>query len=385
MSRKLITLSLLTAFSFICNSQLVMGEVSQINAKQIEAMERTFKRAVTKKGIVTAGVGIIKDGKLVWTGYYGEQRPGVPASSNTQFDVASITKTVATETILKLVQQGKVDLDESMAPYWVDPDIATDPRHKLLTPRMALTHTTGFLNWRFFSDDLTLRLVNDPGTIYGYSGEGFEYLAKYAENKLGKTFEDLVIENIFKPLGIRNASFSARKANFPNIARAITEEGEVPGYYCRPGGRFCRIEGESSAADDLVITVEAYAKFLISIINADQYDKALVKERNQVWVGKGKHSVVDCRSVPSDQCPKAQGYGLGWVVLDFDDEKVLMHGGSDWSEVAVAYFYEGSKDGVIIFLNAPNKRALGAMHELILSIDPDSPIAAQYKRWYKNT
>lgn len=351
--------------------------VEEITPQHIAALDQLLTNAIEHKGVNTAAVGIIKGGKLAWAGYYGEQAPGVEASALTQFNVASITKTISTETILRLVDDGVLSLDEPMAPYWVDPDIKDDPRHTLLTPRMALTHTAGFPNWRFFRDDYKLALEHDPGTTYGYSGEGFQYVAKYAEVKLGKSFEDLVIEEVFQPLGIQNASLSAREANFKNIAVAITEDGEIPKPYCRPGNQYCSDEGRYSAAGDLVITLEDCATFLISVMNGDGYSPNLKLDRNTVQV---KRPVRYCEE-GSVGCPTAQGYGLGWVVVDEEKDKMLWHGGSDWSAVTTAYFYQGSKDGIIIFLNAPNKFGMDIMPGLIGLLDPGSPIVDQYELW----
>ncbi len=350
------------------------------------ALDRAFKRLIEQHQVVTAGVGVIDDGQLVWTGYYGKQSPGVPASQHTLFDVASITKTLAAETVLRLVETGEMSLDESMATHWVDPDLKDDPRHEALTPRMVLNHTTGFMNWRFFSSDNTLRLINDPGTTYGYSGEGFDYLMRFVEGKLGRDFESLMQATVFDPVGMQKVSFSVREANFPSKARPEDQDGRFYGYYCRPSG-WCRNEGDYSAADDLIVSVEDYAAFLISVMNADGYGGSMAAERNRVATDQSnvpESLPIPCKRVDTDQCPIRQGYGLGWEVVDYGEEKIILHGGSDWSEVALAYFYQQSRDGVIIFLNAPNIRALGAMPAAIELVDPDSPLSEHYRAWFEN-
>ncbi|WP_165776939.1 serine hydrolase domain-containing protein [Paremcibacter congregatus] len=343
------------------------------------ALTKMFTDFVATKGINTAGVVVIKGGKVAWTGTFGSQAPGVPASENTQFNAASLTKTVTTETILRLVDQGKLDLDESMAPYWVDPDLADDPRHKDLTPRMALSHTTGFLNWRFLAKDYKLHFQNDPGAKYGYSGEGMKYVAAYAERKLGRGFESLVKEHLFTPLKINGASISVREANFPNIARRLDEDGAFWGPYCFPQKRWCSQEGDYSAAGNLVITVNDFAKFMISVMKEEGYSAKIAADRNHVQADKGDETKVICGIVPDGHCPKTQGYGLGWEVFDYGDTQLLSHGGSDWAELTTAYFYTGTQDGLVIFLNAPNYRALQVMPELIELIDPISPLVAHYK------
>lgn len=362
--------------------------VSETRAAEYDA---TFPKMLEKHGVITAGVGVIKSGELVWTGYYGEQSPGVPASADTQFDVASITKTVAAETLLRLAEQGRIDLDESMAAYWLEDDIAEDPHASSITPRMALNHSIGFPNWRFldenndfrFNPELPLRFLFEPGTSYTYSGEGFDYVARFAENKLETDFERLVIETVFEPIGMTNVSFSRREANFPNIARAVDEDGVFHGHYCRPGG-WCRSEGEWSAADDMRVTIPDHARFLIAVMNGDGYGPEMISDRNRVQVEKWnapESILVLCEHVPAEQCPKLQGYGLGWEVADYGDYQLVSHGGSDWSEVAIAYFYTDTKDGILIFLNAPNAHALNMMSEAIELVHPGSPIPPHYEQW----
>lgn len=346
-----------------------------------QALDAYMTDIVRRHEITTAGVALIHGGRLAWTGYYGEESPGEPATANTLFNVASVTKVVTAETVLRLAEAGQLSLDEPMWPHWVDPDIAADPRHKQLTPRMVLNHTTGFPNWRFFLPDRKLKFLHDPGTTYGYSGEGFEYLATFVEKKLGKDFGQLVREHVLEPVGITDAAYSIRADTFERLAQARDQSGEFYGHYCRPNG-WCREEGSYSAADDMAITVEDYAKFMIAVMNNEGYGKDMATERNRVQSYKADQAVVMCDEVEADLCPEAQGYGLGWQVLDYGNHEVLTHGGSDWSELALSYFNTRSKDGVIVFFNAPDIRALPTMIETIEILDPGSPLGNLYERWY---
>lgn len=357
------------------------GDIPGVTAKRATEFDRAIPEIMEKRGVNTAGVGVIKNGELVWTGYYGEQSSGVPASSETLFNVASITKTITAEAILHMVEDGKLDLDESMAPYWVDPDLEQDPRHAMLTPRMTLNHSSGFLNWRNMHTDRKLQFVNDPGTTFGYSGEGIEYVMRYAQQKLATHPEDLIKKYVFEPVGMAGASYSVRQANFDQIAKPKDQNGREYDPYCRPGG-FCGPEGRYFASDDMVITVESYAKFLIAVMNEEGLSKDLIEDRNRVQVTKpADQMMVDCAMDEGQTCPDAQGYGLGWEVLDYGDTKVLSHSGSDWAELTLGYFYTNSKDGLIIFFNAPNDLAVRAMHETLLLMDPDSPMLGGYRRW----
>lgn len=361
-----------------CQTQIHASDIPAITPAHAEQLNQALEELFAQHGVNTAGVGVIRDGELVWTGYFGEQRPGVPASEETLFNVASITKVVTAETLLRAVDRGALSLDEAMAPYWTDPDITDDPRTQQLTPRMALNHTTGFPNWRFFLDDNRLRFVNDPGAVYGYSGEGYEYLARYAEEKLGKPFDELVRETVFEPIGMEAAAYRMDEHTFDRIARPLDSNGEFHGHFCRPGG-WCRDAGTYNAADDMVINVRDHAAFMLAVMRGDGYGKRLLEERNQVQTNKGDQASVECQRVPEDPCPLQQGYGLGWEVLNYGDNKLLTHGGSDWAEVALSYFYTNSHDGLIVFLNVPMTPGLAAMADAIQVIDPDSPLIELYR------
>ncbi len=356
------------------------SDVELINSYRAQQMDIAFKKMIIEHKINTIGVGIIKNGELAWEGYYGQQSKGVVANEKTLFNVASITKTVATETLLRLVADGRLSLDEPMSKYWIDPDLINDPRHLLLTPRMVLNHTTGFLNWRFFSDDGRLKLINDPGTTFGYSGEGFEYLVKFVEKKLNQPFHTLVQEKVFQPLGMTDTAITVQKSLFSKIAQPLSDAGEFYGYYCRPEG-WCRPEGSLSTADDMVTTVQDYAKFLKSAMNGDGLNKSLIKQRKRIAQDLAEQYQYDCSLNPHAECPSSHGYGLGWYVNEPDGNQLIGHGGSDWSEMTQAYFYSGSQDGIIIFINAPSKQAIKGMIAALKIIDPKSALLHQYNDW----
>jgi CubicO group peptidase (beta-lactamase class C family) len=356
---------------------------SSLPSRDAVAMQRVAQRIAAiaeETRLTTVGAAIVRGGRLVWTTHAGDESPGVAASAQTRFNVASITKLVTAETVLRLADQGRLSLDEPMSAYWVDPDVSGDARHLRLTARMALAHVSGLPNWRFFQRDGKLRFLHDPGTRYGYSGEGIEYLARYTEAKLGLPFPALVDEQVFEPLQIRAARLRIERDAPAHLARPVDEDGAFHGNFCRPGG-WCREHGSYSAADDLAISVVEFARFLIAVADTRGYGDATARERDRVQGHRGDETVVRCATSSAPACPHEQGYGLGFEVLDYGDTRVIGHGGSDWSEMSLAYAYLPARDGVILFVNAPNRRALEAMPDLLEALDPASPYLQQYRRW----
>ncbi|WP_084420127.1 serine hydrolase domain-containing protein [Henriciella litoralis] len=357
------------------------GELSEVDAVRADYLNERVNAILDSKGIVTAGLGLIKDGKLVWSTYYGVEASGQAASADTRFNVASITKTVTGELMVQLVQAGEISMDEPMSDYWLDPDIIDDPRHADLTPGIAITNRTGFDNWRFFRPDGKLTFNRDPGEAYGYSGEGFDYFARFAERKLGQTFPELVQNYVFDPLGMSNSYVAAGPEAAEHAVAGQTEDGEAPGIFCREQSGWCREPGEWGSAANMMTTVPDYARFLTGMLDQGRYDQSIQQQRYKVQADTGEDGVVDCESDMQTPCPERQGYGYGTIILQYPRTTVVGHGGYDWSQLAVAYGYTGSDDGVIIFLNAPVRLALRVMPDLIELLDPHSPFIGQYQRW----
>ena len=78
---------------------------------------------------------------------------------------------------------------------------------QIITPRLCLSHQTGFTNWRYQTNNV-LKFQWEPGTSFGYSGEGFDYVAHFAEKRTGEPFEELAREEVFDRIGMKDTSFT---------------------------------------------------------------------------------------------------------------------------------------------------------------------------------
>ena len=90
-------------------------------------------------------------------------------------------------------------------------------------------------------------------------------------------------------------------------------------------------------------------------------------------------SDIDCGEEKVIPCPTQLGYGLGWGITQLEDDKLIGHRGTDWAVVSLAYSYQGSGDGLVIFFNAPNKEGLAGMVDALELLDPDSPELHGYR------
>ena len=351
-------------------------------AEPSQSLEEGFESILSGYRAATIGAALLQDGALVWTGYFGEQAPGVPAGPSTMFNVASITKTVTAELVVRLASDGTIALDEPMSPRWIDPDIIDDPRHRQLTPELAITHRTGLPNWRYMDPEFKLRFVTDPGREYGYSGEGMDYVARFLERKTGESFPALVLTHVLEPIGIDDLSISREDWVIDRLVLPVDETGQRHAPYCSSAaGNYCLGDGDWSAADELATTVEAYAQFMIAVMQGDGLSSQMRQKRFSVITSHADDPVVGCPFSDATRCPVRQGYGLGWEVFEFENQTIVSHGGSDWSERSMAYFDPATGDGIILFINGPTSTSVGALIEGVRLLDSDSGMADMYQGW----
>lgn len=286
-----------------------------------------------QKKIPMVGIGFIDNSQIVQTSVFGKLKSDSIAPLNTVWNVASLTKPITAIVALKLVNEGLWNLDEPIYKFYTDPDVAKDPKAKLLTTRLILSHQSGLPNWRGNNSDGKLQFEFEPGTKYQYSGEGYEYLRKALEVKFHKNLEQLAKELIFAPLEMNNTQFVWNKSldNKP-YANWYSSDGNV--YETE---KFF----EANAADNLLTTVEDYTKFLLYVLQGAGLSENLHKEMigEQVRVGKFKH------------------FGLGWWIdedINEQNDFALVHGGDDIGVHCIAFILPNSKKGLLIFTNSDN-------------------------------
>lgn len=307
--------------------------------------------------VPSVAIAFIKDDSIAWSGVYGQQSSDTPATKETLYNIASMTKPVAAETILRLVSRGDLSLHEPLSNHWIDPDVIDDPAHKKLTPEIALTHRTGFPNWR---EEDPLSFQFEPGTKSSYSGEGYEYVARFAEQKTGQPFDQLAQTIVFDAIDMKSASFIERDWFHKRVAIPMGPDNRLG----KPD-----IRTHWSAADDMHITVTDYAKFMLSVMRNEKLSTELSEKRfrsPENMFAKG------CPWVK--KCPERAGFALGWAVFNYADETVITHGGGDWGERTIGFFMPESNSGLVIFTNGAN--GSGVIKNVAEVFFPDSDFIA---------
>lgn len=289
-----------------------------------------IEKWLDSNAISALGIGYIEQGQIKEISVYGELEAGRPAPVNTIFNVASLTKPVTALVALTLVDAGEWSLDEPLSTWWTDPDIAADPRAKLLTTRHVLSHQTGLPNWRYKNKDGKLAFDFDPGARYQYSGEGFEYLRKALEKKFRKGLAELAAELIFIPLEMTDTRF---------YWDSTMDESRFAKWHDKDGKTYTTYKNASpNAADDLLTTVEDYSKFLLYIMNGAGLSEKLYEEMTSTQV----------------RLSPRKYFGLGWWMDENVGEEgnALLHGGDDKGVHAIVIVLPKTKRALLIFTNS---------------------------------
>jgi CubicO group peptidase (beta-lactamase class C family) len=308
-------------------------------------------------------VAVIDHGKVSYVQAYGvRDAKGDPLTTDTVLYGASLTKTVFAYTVMQLVDQGKLnldtplkdDLDNPLPTYGPDPlfpdkygpykDLAGDPRWEKITPRMCLTHSTGFSNFWFIEPDRKLHIHFDPGSHFSYSGEGMILLQFVIEHGrkaqgLGLDLGDLTKAN-FDRLGMPRTSLTFKIGQDPNVADGWNDQGQPQPHEKRSKPR---------AAGSMNTTIADLSKFAAALVSGNGLNAASRAEitKPQLHITTAHQFPMFGVDLPVNQQRKDLYAGLGVIVFDGPQG----HG-----------FYKGGHDGqtanTMVCLNASQRCAL---------------------------
>jgi CubicO group peptidase (beta-lactamase class C family) len=154
------------------------------------------------KNIPGVAIALIREGQIVWTEGFGVVNAITrqPVTPETVFEVASNSKVATAYIALRLVDQGKLSLDEPLNAYLSEPWLPPSEYRDTITLRHVLSHSSGL-------GQIGRESLFAPGRGYYYSGSGLLYLQAVIEQVTGQSLEDVAQEMVFVPLGMSSSSF----------------------------------------------------------------------------------------------------------------------------------------------------------------------------------
>lgn len=251
---------------------------------EASAIASEVARAMADVDAQGLAVALIDDGRVAYLQAFGRRnQAGDPLQTDTVMSAASLTKPLFAVTVLQLAAEGRIDLDTSIARYLPQPlpsygpqygparglpdwrDLAGDERWRQLTPRILLSHRSGFANFTSLEPDGKLHIHFEPGSRYAYSGDGLLLLQFVLERGLGLDVGAEMQRRILARFEMRHSGLTWRIELATNQADGFTSRGSP-----RPHDRFMRVRASGS----MDTTIEDFARFAAGFMRGEALSAA---------------------------------------------------------------------------------------------------------------
>jgi CubicO group peptidase (beta-lactamase class C family) len=346
----------------------------------VELVDAMVNEAMNTREVPGLGVALIHDGKVVFAKTYGNRslEPKLPLQLDTVMYGASLTKATFAWFVMQLVDEKKITLDRPIGEYLSKPlpeypryrDLAQDARWKQLTFRMLLNHTTGFANFRWIEPDKKLRFHRDPGTRYGYSGEGIMLAQFVLEEGLELDVGKEMQRRVFDRFGMTRTSMTWRHDFAKNFSQGYNEEG----------GLVPHDQRESvSAAGSMDTSLHDWSRFLAVVVRGEglsrQSKAEMIRLQTEIDSERQFPTITEART---DRWKSIRlGYGLGWGVFDTPHGHAFFKEGHDDGTANYALCVEEKRACILLLSNSTRAEAIfvSLVHRLL----GDVPIPAEWE------
>ncbi len=303
-------------------------------------------------------LAVIDRGKVEYVAAYGHRNVAkdLPLTTETVMYGASLTKTAFTYMLLQLVDEGRLRLDDSVADLLPKPlpeydsddydyrDLASDERWRKLTPRILLSHTSGFANFRWLEPDQKLHIHSTPGTRYGYSGEGFYILQLILEQGLRVDVGKEMKARVFDRFHMTNSSMTWRPDFSTDLADGYKLDGSIEPHDER---------SSVSAAGSMDTSISDQARLWSAIVRGDRLSKTSRAEmvRAQIPISSAHQFPTLAEETDSGNRSISLAAGLGLVTFQDKSGLAWFKGGHNDSTGNMVVCFENRKRCVVMLAN----------------------------------
>jgi len=274
-------------------------------------------------------LGVLYQGEMATAGFgvTNVEHP-LPVTGETLFQIGSVTKTYVGTAVMRLVEEGKLDLDATVRTHIPDFKVADESTSARVTLRQLLTHTCGWAGDDFHStgegDDAlaayvaqmaSLEQVTPLGEVFSYNNSAFSLLGRIIEVVTERTFEEALGELVLKPLGLESSYLEPTDVMTHRFAAGHSDDGDGHQQVAHPwplvrnnrpmGGLICHVK-------DLL----RYAGFHLGDGTAGDGTRILGAES------------LDRMHAPHTTIREGEHWGLSWEVRDIDGARQVAHGGA---------------------------------------------------------
>ena len=324
---------------FICVFVLFAASVQAAQHCELEAY---LDDHLIESGAPSGVAAVAIDGEMVWSwaSGYADLAAERKTTMDTAYSIASVTKPITAAAVMKLVEQGKIDLDAPANRYLPAPLAAAAPHDAgAISVRMLLEHTSGLpRHYKFYYVDREQPLTGaefirryghamlPPGEAFDYSNIGYGVLEQIIEAVSGREYEEFLEQEIFKPFGMARAFIPpVQKARGP-VAERYREYSRQVTFY----------DFDHRGASAVFATAPDLLRFANGLMNPDQSNTVIASESaRQMWPKRAQED----------------SYGLGFSVWNRDDEWIVHHSGGMPGVAARLMFIPRTRVAAVFMMN----------------------------------
>ncbi len=353
------------------------------------SLDRLLQTEAQKNNFPAMAAAVVVKGKLLAVGTGGTRRVGtnIPVQRNDRFHLGSDTKAMTATLAAMLVDEGKLQWDSTLASVFPELAPSMDAGLQRVTLTQLLSHSSGLpADNQAFGELLLKSSLQDgnldvqrywmlqqtapkpleatPGTRFAYSNLGFMIAGSMIERVTGKTWEELMVERLFTPLGLKNAGLgpqaSMGRVDAPLGHRMV--DGKLQAILSGPEGDNPAQMGPAGTAHMSVID---FARWGSWVAGQGKRAPALVKPANMQKLVTPVIS-MPIQSTTSTTVSGAAGYALGWasVKMSWADQPLVFHGGSNTMNKAYIWVDTVRDATVVVLTNVATPNTEDAMMAL---------------------
>jgi CubicO group peptidase (beta-lactamase class C family) len=328
---------------FICMNTISFGQIMQ---KKLDSLFRTYY-STNKPG---AAISVLLGGKLFFQKGYGlaDASNNNPVTASSVFNIGSLTKQFTAYSILKLVAEHHLSLNDSLLKFF--PHFSQKPG-SMITIRELLSHSSGILDHydhvdtkdlRHATNQTVLKAVENldstyflPGSRYRYSNTAYCLLGLIIEKVSGLSYRDYLKKNIFQPLGMTHSEVWSEGLTILNRAIGYDTSGAQKTFSILDADQSVFFSTESDGG--IYTTIEDYLKWITALQTETILNKSLIKQ------SRSPQFVIDSA--------QSLYYGFGWFIKLKGKEQAVYHTGSNGGFRAMSFTIPSRHDAIVIFSN----------------------------------
>lgn len=365
------------------------AQKSANNTNKFAGLDTVFARVLKDWKAAGFAVAVVEKNKVIYAKGFGlkniETRAAV--TENTQFAIGSCTKAFTSALIGLLVKDGKVDADKPVRNYLPGLNFYNNDMNNNVTLRDMMSHRTGVsrfdYSWYFFPslsrDTLMQRMqFMEPSEPlrrkWQYNNFMFMLQGMVTEKLTGKSWEDNIREQFFKPLGMTNSNVS--------LVEWMNAKDLAVGYAVRNDNSIEKTDyydiRAMAPAGSINSSVNDMAKWLQLWINGGKYQGKEVLPAEYTLEAMSSQMVVS-GGVPSKERPDVflSNYGLGWMLSSYRGHYRVEHGGNINGFSASTSFFPSDSIGIVVLSNQDGS----SVPSIVRNIISDRMLSLPFRDW----